>query len=635
MKSMGLAFSLLALSCAGREEPVVIPEYDAATFYDTITFGGPLSFSADETRILVTSDESGVFNLRALPVSGTGAPEVLTVSDDNAQFAVSYFPGDDRLLFTADEGGNELNHLFVREADGATLDLTPGENLKAMFFGWSESGDSFWVLTNERDPRHFDVYRFESQDYQRELIFRNDAGWSPESISRNGRFLSLLKSITNANNDIYLLDLQGGEEPRLITEHEGDVEHAPMGFTPDHRELYYLTNGHGEFRQAWAYEIESGSHRLVRKADWDVMYVALSETAKYRVSATNEDARTVLEIVDTSTSAPVDLPELPEGDITGVVISRSEQRIAFYVNSDTSPSNVHVLDLATGEHRKLTEALNPAVDREHLVDGGVIRYPSYDGLEIPAVLYRPHDASSENRAPALVWVHGGPGGQSRKGYNAAIQHLVNHGYAILAVNNRGSSGYGKTFHHLDDKKHGDVDLKDCVWARRYLESLDWVDGSRIGIIGGSYGGYMVAAALVFEPDAFDVGIDIFGVTNWVRTLGSIPPWWTAQREALYAELGDPATDEERLRAISPLFHAENIVKPLLVVQGANDPRVLQVESDELVAAAEANGVPVEYVVFPDEGHGFRNRDNRVTASERYVAFLDRHLRGEDSSEPIE
>ncbi|MGH8203520.1 MAG: alpha/beta hydrolase family protein, partial [Steroidobacteraceae bacterium] len=247
--------------------------------------------------------------------------------------------------------------------------------------------------------------------------------------------------------------------------------------------------------------------------------------------------------------------------------------------------------------------------------------------EIPGILYRPKDASAQSRVPALVWVHGGPGGQSRTGYSATIQHLANHGYAVFAANNRGSSGYGKTFYHLDDRKHGDVDLKDIVAARDYIASLDWVDDGRIGIIGGSYGGYMVMAALAFSPDTFDAGINIFGVTNWVRTLKSIPPWWESFKEALYDEMGDPATDEERHRRISPLFHAKKIAKPVLVVQGANDPRVLQVESDEMVAAIKANGVPVEYVLFPDEGHGFEKRDNRIAASEAYVRFLDKYLRG--------
>ncbi|MCH7743792.1 MAG: S9 family peptidase, partial [Proteobacteria bacterium] len=231
-----------------------------------------------------------------------------------------------------------------------------------------------------------------------------------------------------------------------------------------------------------------------------------------------------------------------------------------------------------------------------------------------------------NKVPALVWVHGGTGGQSRRGYNAIIQHLVNHDYAVLAANNRGSSGYGKTFFHMDDKRHGEVDLDDIVYARRYLVSLDWVDGDRIGIIGGSYGGYMVGAALAFRPDEFAVGVNIFGVMNWVRTLKSIPPWWGPNRIALYDELGDPATDEERLKRISPIFHAGNIRVPLLVIQGANDPRVLQVESDEIVAAVRANNVPVEYILFDNEGHGFTKRENRISASNAYIAFLDKHLK---------
>jgi dipeptidyl aminopeptidase/acylaminoacyl peptidase len=161
----------------------------------------------------------------------------------------------------------------------------------------------------------------------------------------------------------------------------------------------------------------------------------------------------------------------------------------------------------------------------------------------------------------------------------------------------------------------------------YGSDLGYVDGSRVGVIGGSYGGYMVLAALAFQPEVFAVGVDIFGVTNWLRTLQSIPSWWTAERDALYSEMGDPATDAERLRRISPLFHAERIKRPLIVLQGANDPRVLQVESDEIVAAVRKNNVPVEYIVFPDVGHGFVKRENEIRGYQAVLAFLDRHLKG--------
>jgi dipeptidyl aminopeptidase/acylaminoacyl peptidase len=211
-------------------------------------------------------------------------------------------------------------------------------------------------------------------------------------------------------------------------------------------------------------------------------------------------------------------------------------------------------------------------------------------------------------------------------YSPLIQYLVNHGYVVLGINNRGSSGYGKSFFTADDKKHGREPLWDCVEGKKYLQTLRFVDGNRVGILGGSYGGYMVLAALAFKPEVFAVGVDIFGVSNWLRTLKSIPPYWEAERKALYAEIGDPQEDEQMLREISPLFHADQIRKPLMVLQGANDPRVIKPESDEIVAAVQKNGVPVEYVLFPDEGHGFRKTKNEMEGARKILAFLDKYLK---------
>ena len=298
--------------------------------------------------------------------------------------------------------------------------------------------------------------------------------------------------------------------------------------------------------------------------------------------------------------------------------------MVFYLKSDTAPSNLYSYRFG-GELTKLTDTLNPAIEPENLVASEVVRFSSFDDLTIPGLLYKPHQANRVNPVPALILIHGGPGGQSRAGYSALIQHLVNHGYAVFAVNNRGSSGYGKTFFHLDDQRHGEDDLQDIVYAKRYLMSLPWVNASEIGVMGGSYGGYLTMAAMAFTQE-FEAGINIFGVTNWVRTLNSIPPWWESFREYLYAEMGDPATDEARLYRISPLFHADKITQPVLVVQGANDPRVLQVESDEMVEAMRENGVPVEYVLFDDEGHGFRKKANRIVAQNAYLDFLNTHLK---------
>jgi dipeptidyl aminopeptidase/acylaminoacyl peptidase len=615
-----------AASAKAPEEKVSV--YSAAEFFETTSYGLPsqsgYAFSADGGRLLIHSDEDGVFNLYALPLDG-GDPERLTDSDTDAMFALSWFPDDDRILYTFDQGGNELNHVYVREEDGSHRDLTPGEELKASFHGWNADGAFFFLSTTERNQQSFDLYRYAADDYSRTLVFENP-GFQIAAISRDGRWLALDKPRTSADSDIYLVDLEGAaKEPVLITAHDGNIAYSAVTFTPASDKLVYATDEHGEFVENWTYDLESGAKERLVGADWDVMFTSYSRTGRYRASGINADARTEVKLTDRETGGAVKLPELPPGDIGSLRFSKDDTRLALIVDSDVSPSDVFLVDLEDADSERLTSALNPAIDRDHLVQGEVVRYESFDGLEIPALLYRPQQASASNPVPALVLVHGGPGGQSRFGYSAMRQHLVNHGYAILAANNRGSSGYGKTFFHLDDRRHGEEDLQDIVYGRRYLESLDWVDAEAIGVIGGSYGGYMVAAALAFEPEVFDVGINIFGVTNWVRTLESIPPWWESFREALYDELGDPATDAERHRRISPLFHADNIARPMLVVQGANDPRVLQVESDELVAAVRANEVPVEYVVFPDEGHGFRKRENRIAASEAYLRFLDRYL----------
>lgn len=640
LASMGAALALAA-ACqpandavppAGGADAPAVTQHDAATFHQTTSFGMASSaghgWSADDGRILISSDESGVFNAYSVDPQ-TGERVALTQSETNATFAVSWFPADDRVLVTADQGGDELNHIFVRELDGRVTDLTPGDNVKAQFIGWSPDGSDIWIATNERDAGAFDIYAYDTLSYESAVVFENADALQIGDVSPDGRWLALVRNRTSADSDILLVDLTAADpEPVLITEHEGNIAHGVYSFTPDSSALVYATDEHGEFNQAWTYDLDTGDTAPLIEADWDVLFVTYSPSGRYRVSGINADARTEVTIVDTQSGDAVALPDLPAGDLGSVRFSREEDRIAFLIDSATSPSNLHVVDLGSQDHAQLTNALNPALSEDELVEAEVVRFESFDGLEIPGILYRPHGADADNPLPALVWVHGGPGGQSRIGYSATIQHLVNHGYAVYAANNRGSSGYGKTFYHMDDRRHGEEDLQDIVAAGDWLRAQDWVRDDQVGVIGGSYGGYMTAAALTFHPDAFDVGINIFGVTNWVRTLQSIPPWWESFREALYDEMGDPATDAERHRAISPLFHAENITKPLLVIQGANDPRVLQVESDELVAAVEANGVPVEYVLFPDEGHGFRRRQNRIAASEAYVSFLDTYLRDE-------
>ncbi len=465
-----------------------------------------------------------------------------------------------------------------------------------------------------------------ADDFKSTLLFKDEVGYSFGDITNDEKYLVFVKPNTNTDSDIYLYSA-ASKEMKHLTPHTGDVAFNPQAFDPASRYLYYLTDEGSEFAQVARYELATGKKEVLEKSLWDVSYTYFSRNGKYRVVATNEDARTRIRIYEHATGKPVALPELPNGDITGVQISRSERKMAFYVNGDRSPANLYVYDFATRKATKLTDSLNPEINAADLVDSQVIRYKSFDGMPVPSILYKPHQASPQHKAPALVWVHGGPGGQTRTGYSAAMQYLANHGYVILGVNNRGSSGYGKTYFTADDGKHGREPLWDCIEAKKYLAALGYVDESKIGIIGGSYGGYMVLAALAFKPDEFAVGVDLFGVSNWVRTLQSIPPYWESTRKALYKEIGDPATDLENLRAVSPLFHADKIRRPLIVLQGKNDPRVVKPESDEIVETVRKNNGTVEYVVFDNEGHGFTKKANEIRAYKAILDFLDQHLKG--------
>jgi dipeptidyl aminopeptidase/acylaminoacyl peptidase len=630
-RSLGLAaLFLLAFSArsatpaARRPSPRVPRQYTIEQFYATIGLRDA-SFSSDEKRILFSSNQTGVYNVYTVPVTG-GAPTNLTSSTTDTTYAVSYFPSDDRVLYTRDQGGNELNHLYVRELDGKERDLTPGDKLKATFDGWSGDRTAFWVETNERDPKFFDLYRYDARSYDRKLVYQNDAGYDIAAVSPEGKWVALVKPNTTSDSDIYLWSA-ASNGPKLITKHEGTADNTPQEFDPVSGALYYLSNEGAEFARVRRYDTATGKSEDVEKPSWDPLFVRFSKNGRYRATGINDDGRTVIHILDTRTGREVTLPRLPAGDITAVRFADSEKRMAFYVNGDRSPNNLYTYDFGAEKPFRLTDSLSKQIDPVDLVDSEVVRFKSFDGMVIPAIYFKPQQATAENKVPALVWVHGGPGDQTRKGWSAGIQHLVNHGYAILGINNRGSSGYGKSFYTADDRKHGKEPLWDCVEGKKYLARLPYVDASRIGIIGGSYGGYMVLAALAYKPEEFAVGVDIFGVSNWLRTLQSIPKWWESARQALYQEIGNPEKDEAVLREISPVFHADKIRRPLLVLQGANDPRVLKSESDDIVAAAKKNGVPVEYIVFPDEGHGFTKKKNQIEGYGAILRFLDQYLKG--------
>ncbi|HCX22498.1 MAG: S9 family peptidase [Flammeovirgaceae bacterium] len=633
MKQIILLFFLAGLISCQQQPEKTLPskQYTIEQFYQNINISGG-SFSPDESKLLINSNETGIYNVFEIDIA-TGEKKQLTFSTKDSYFGQGYFPNDERFIFSYDDGGNENYKVNLMTTEGQTKDLTPGDSVRNGFYGWTRDQEAMYMASNKRDPRYMDVYKMTiaSMDEEmpiKEMIYQNNDGMDVGAISSNEKYYALTQALTSADGKMYLYNSETGEKLD-ISEHEGDATYSPQFFSLDNQFLYYTTDEGSDFVYLAKRDLESGEVSKVFETNWDVWYAYDSWNEKYRVIGINQDAKTVVKILDQATGTEVSLPEIEGGSIASVSISKSETKARLTVSTSASPSNIYVYDFDTQELKKLTNTLNEEIIQEDLVEGQVVRYKSFDGLEIPAIYYQPHQANAANKVPALVWVHGGPGGQSRLSYFALIQYLVNHGYAILAVNNRGSGGYGKEFNHLDDQNHGDKDLKDCVAGKDFLASTGVIDMEKVGIIGGSYGGYMTMAALTFEPEAFEVGVNIFGVTNWLRTLKSIPPYWESFRKALYDEMGDPTTaDSVRLYEISPLFHTENVTKPLMVLQGANDVRVLQVESDEIVEGVKSNGVPVEYVIFDDEGHGFRKKENEIKGYGQIKEFLDQYLKGE-------
>jgi len=631
-----IALLAIALAWGCKDDKKVEPSiadtmktYTIAQMMDNEAIGGG-SFSPDKSKLLISSNRSGIYNLYTVPTAG-GEMTPITASDSSSVRSISYFPNDERMLFTMDGNGDEIYHIYVRNTDGSHKDLTPDDGKRASFYGWADDKKSFYFTSNKRDARYTDLYEMDLETFTPALRYQNNDGYFLGGISKDKKYLPLIKPINTNDSDLYLYGMEDKSLTKINANQSGN---SPEDFSPDGKSMYYTSDDGNEFSQLMKYNIAEKTSEKVMTKSWDIMGSYFTENGTYQVTYINEDAKNTIEILDVASGKAIDLPSFNGMDITNVGFSSDEKLMRFYAGGSHTPSNLFVYNLETKEQNKLTNVLNDEIQGEDMVNAEVVRYKSFDGLEIPAIYYKPHQASADTKVPALIWVHGGPGGQSRQGFSSLIQYMVNHGYAILAVNNRGSSGYGKTFYQMDDLNHGDKDLKDCVAGKDWLAQQPEIDAEKIGIIGGSYGGYMTMAALTYTPEEFDVGVNLFGVTNWIRTLRSIPPWWEAQKEALYLELGDPnSADSVRLKAISPLFHTDKVTKPLIVLQGSKDPRVLQVESDEIVAGVRKNGIPVEYVLFEDEGHGFVKKENQIEAYSKVLEFLEIHLKG-DKGTPI-
>ncbi|MGI8432736.1 MAG: DPP IV N-terminal domain-containing protein, partial [Chthoniobacterales bacterium] len=344
-------------STAQPKENGKVKQYTIEQFMDTTKIGGS-AFTHDEKAILFSSNKSSIYNVYSVNVDG-GAPTQLTHSVKESTFIVTAFPEDARFLYTYDKGGNENSHLYLYELDGKERDLTPGEKTKANFFKWSTDRKSFFFGTNARNPKFFDVYEMKIADLKPSLIYQDDTGYDFADMSADRRFIAFGKSgDSTADSDTYLYNV-ATKEMKNLTGHQGEVQNAPQAFDPAAKYLYVLSNAGDEFMNLVRFDLTSGSRELVEKSKWDMTDMSFSRTGKYRVTTTNEDARSKVRIVETATGKPVELPALPDGDVTGVKVSDSQTKMAFSPNSPRSPNNLYVYDFAAKKVAKLSDTLSP------------------------------------------------------------------------------------------------------------------------------------------------------------------------------------------------------------------------------------------------------------------------------------
>jgi dipeptidyl aminopeptidase/acylaminoacyl peptidase len=617
---MRFLLSFLLLSCTLFAQDRAPREYTVDQFFATKScYGG--RFSSDEASLFFTSDESGVPNVYSIELKSGGRRQ-LTFSKTSGAYNECVLPDHKGFLFSSDNEGDELAHIFLCEENGKIRDLTPGSGVESWYVDKSDDEKSFYFLSNKRNPKKLDLYEMDLETFTPRCIFQNDEGWQITEISRDARYVALGKVVSSNEQTLSIYDRERKEVYPLLSP-PGTMSNAAC-FSPDSKKLYFLTDEGHDFCYLKSYSLENRTYATVLKLECDIAGFDFSRDGRYSVYGVNKNAKNQVYIFDIGAQKFLSLPKLPDGDIVAVRFSPSSKKILLASGGDQTPLNYYCYYLESKRCVKLTEALSPEVQMEDLVQSHHIFFPSFDGAMIPALYYAPHPTQKNKKRAAIIWAHGGPGGQNSVEYNPSIQFLVNHGYAVLAVNNRGSSGYGKAFSKAADHKHGQMDLDDCMWGKKFLLSTGEYDESKIGIMGGSYGGYLVLAALAFRPDQMAFGIDIFGVSNWPRTLTSFPQSWESRQNFFYDRLGDPKKDLAHLEAISPLFHAEAIKKPLLVIQGARDPRVLKIESDQIVEKVRKNGTPCEYYLFPDEGHGFSKVENKKKATLYGLNFLEKY-----------
>jgi dipeptidyl aminopeptidase/acylaminoacyl peptidase len=570
------------------------------------------TWSPDGRRVAFLTDITGVPQAWEVPIGG-GWPEQLTFHEERIS-GIHYSPTENRLLFSMDTGGNERSQLFLLE-NWEERDLTRAPGAIHYFGGFSPDGERIAYTATRRNGTDFDVFVQDlgSADGEPEMVWETSgyhtvAGWAPD-----GSFLIVSRHYSNLNNDLYRLDLASGEVT-LLTPHEGDARFSGARVTPDGKNVFLATDRDGDFMRLASLDLSTLEIEHLTPDDRDIEEIELSEDGRWLAVSRNVEGYSDFMLFN-GKGRRVPGPEMPSDIVGGFEFSPDGTRLAFTLTGPNRNPDVWLVDLPDGEPRRLTRSSTAGIPRSTFRRPEVVRYPSFDGREISALFYEP---AAEN-SPVVVNVHGGPESQSRPLFAPVTQYILNRGYAVFAPNVRGSTGYGKAFTHLDDVYLRMDAVKDLAFAAHWLRGRGH---ERIAVMGGSYGGFMVLAALTEYPELWTAGVDIVGIANMVTFLENTGSYRRALREPEYGSL---ERDREFLESISPIHKAGKIKAPLMVIHGKNDPRVPVGEAEQIVERVRENCGTVEYLLYEDEGHGLAKLKNRLDAYPKIATFLDEHL----------
>ena len=551
-----------------------------------------------------------------------GQSGVQLTSRDGIARAIHWSPSGDALAFTMDTGGNEREQIYVMLPDGREQRCVTDYPEAIHHFGaWSPDGTQIAFVSNRREPAFFDLYVVDVGTGHDRCILQQDRYLTVADWSSDGRQLLVRELLSNSDHNLHVFDLETAAL-RLVTPHQGDARFESAQFLPDNRSVLLCTDQDRDFLALARLDTKLSRLRPLLERRADVESCELTADGKRLVALLNRDgwSEVVIARLDERILRGLVSVRLP-GVASGCRISANGSRIALSLNSPTMNPDVWSMDPETTARTRWTRAPLGGLEDLTWVEPKAIQYPSYDGLQIPALLYRPKDAPV-GPMPTIVHIHGGPESQDRPNFSPVYQYLAHRGYTVLAPNVRGSTGYGNAYCHLDDREKRYDALRDVEYAHRWLVSSGNAESNRIGIMGASYGGFTVLACLTRQPELWAVGVDIVGISNFETFFQHTGPW---RRHLRAREYGDPVTDVHLLRDLSPIHAVDQIRAPLMVIQGANDPRVPQVESDQMVAQLRARNHPVEYLLFPDEGHGIVKLENRIKAYTAIAELLDQHL----------